>query len=307
MFSLAEHRTERTRNVNASNPIPTDYETFRASIRSFLKEALTPELVRAGERTTSVFSDFEAGRQWQSILHAKGWGAPEWPMEHGGTGWDIQQCYIFLEECKLANAPNPVMMGVQMLGPIPNASRPSGNAITHDVETIAVNNNTTNLAQLDIVNLAVAADSPRLDSVVVVDRPRAARCHQLSAAGLDIAGAVSDPGLQQCLITLPNPIKVKPGERLGQYRPLKTGLTPLTSTVNRDLDTLYRATATPGETRDVVVTLLQQLLPPRGRRDDRLCLLNGGVLPVRAIRHQIHVVRDLVFSRPRGIAYFQSS
>ena len=96
MFSLAEHRTERTRTVNASNPIPTDYDTFRASIREFLKEALTPELIRAGERTTSVFSDFEAGRQWQSILHAKGWGAPEWPIEHGGTGWDIPVSYTHL-------------------------------------------------------------------------------------------------------------------------------------------------------------------------------------------------------------------
>ena len=76
MFSSVEHRTERTRIVNASNPMPTDYETFRTSIRAFLNEALTPELVRAGERTTSVFSDFEAGRRWQSILHAKGWGAP---------------------------------------------------------------------------------------------------------------------------------------------------------------------------------------------------------------------------------------
>ena len=90
MFSSAEHRPERIRTVNASNPIPTDYETFRASIRASLKEALTPELVRAGDRTTSVFSDFDARRRWQSILHAKGWGAPESPMEHGGTGWDIQ-------------------------------------------------------------------------------------------------------------------------------------------------------------------------------------------------------------------------
>ena len=98
MFSSAEHRTERIRTVNASNPIPTDYETFRASIRDFLKEALTPELIRAGQRTTSVFSDFEAGRQWQSILHAKGWGAPEWPMEYGGTEWDI---------CLLYTSPSP--------------------------------------------------------------------------------------------------------------------------------------------------------------------------------------------------------
>ena len=104
--------------MNASNPIPGDYTAFRETVREFLASALTPELARAGERTTSVFSDFEAGRQWQSALHARGWGAPEWPLEHGGTGWDIQQRNIFLEECRLANAPNPVMMGIQMLGPM---------------------------------------------------------------------------------------------------------------------------------------------------------------------------------------------
>lgn len=104
--------------MNASNPLPMNYEEFREAIREFLTTALTPQLRRAGQRTTSVFSDFEAGRQWQSILHAKGWGAPDWPLEYGGTGWDIQQRYIFMEECRLANAPNPVMMGIQMLGPM---------------------------------------------------------------------------------------------------------------------------------------------------------------------------------------------
>ena len=56
--------------MNASNPYPGDYSAFRESVREFLAAGLTPELARAGERTTSVFSDFEAGRQWQSILHA---------------------------------------------------------------------------------------------------------------------------------------------------------------------------------------------------------------------------------------------
>ena len=104
--------------MNASNPIPGDYTAFRATVREFLASALTPELAPPGDRNTSAFSDFEAGRQRQSALHARGWGAPEWPLEHGGTGWDIQQRYIFLEECRLANAPNPVMMGIQMLGPM---------------------------------------------------------------------------------------------------------------------------------------------------------------------------------------------
>ncbi len=96
----------------------TDYEAFRSEVREFLAEALTPELVRAGKRTTSVFSDFHSAMAWQKILHAKGWVAPDWPEEYGGTGWDINERYIFQEECKLANAPGLVMMGLQMLGPM---------------------------------------------------------------------------------------------------------------------------------------------------------------------------------------------
>ena len=96
----------------------TDYNEFRNDVRAFLAEALTPDLVRAGELMTSVFADFEASMKWQRILHDKGWVAPDWPEEYGGTGWDIQQRYIFQEECKLANAPALIAMGLQMLGPM---------------------------------------------------------------------------------------------------------------------------------------------------------------------------------------------
>ena len=96
----------------------TDYNDFREEVRDFLAAELTPELVRAGELTTSVFSDFEAALAWHKILYAKGWVAPDWPEEYGGTGWDINQRYIFQEECKLANAPSVVMMAIQMLGPM---------------------------------------------------------------------------------------------------------------------------------------------------------------------------------------------
>ncbi|MGD2007469.1 MAG: acyl-CoA dehydrogenase family protein [Cellvibrionales bacterium] len=95
-----------------------DYDAFREQVRGFLSEALTPDLRRAGRLTTSVFSDFEAALSWQKKLHAQGWVAPDWPEEYGGPGWDIQQRYIFQEECKLANAPSVVMMGIQMLGPM---------------------------------------------------------------------------------------------------------------------------------------------------------------------------------------------
>ena len=88
----------------------TDYAQFRQEVREFLAKELTPDLVLAGELTTSVFSDFEAALKWHKILHRKGWVAPDWPEEFGGPGWDINQRYIFQEECKLANAPSIVMV-----------------------------------------------------------------------------------------------------------------------------------------------------------------------------------------------------
>ena len=94
------------------------HEAFRDSVRTFLGQALTPELKRAGELTTSVFSDVEAALKWHKLLYAQGWVAADWPEEYGGPGWDIHQRYIFQEECKLANAPSLVMMGIQMLGPM---------------------------------------------------------------------------------------------------------------------------------------------------------------------------------------------
>lgn len=95
-----------------------DKSDFRSTVREFLQQALTPELQRAGRLMTSVFADFEATMRWHKILYAQGWVAPDWPREYGGTGWDINQRYIFQEECKLANAPALLPMGLQMLGPM---------------------------------------------------------------------------------------------------------------------------------------------------------------------------------------------
>jgi len=94
------------------------YDAFREQVRTFLNENLTPELRRAGELTTTVFSDFEASQAWHRILYQQGWVAPDWPVEQGGTGWDVNERYIFQEECKLANAPSLFALGLQMLGPM---------------------------------------------------------------------------------------------------------------------------------------------------------------------------------------------
>jgi len=55
---------------------------------------------------------------WQKILYKKGWAAPTWPVEFGGTGWSQIQRHIFATEMGLIGAPEPVPFGMKMVAPI---------------------------------------------------------------------------------------------------------------------------------------------------------------------------------------------
>jgi acyl-CoA dehydrogenase len=90
---------------------------FRDEVRAFLDASLTPELREAGRRATSVFMEKRYSLAWQKILHAKGWVAPSWPKEYGGTGWSDMQRYIWSAECARAGAPSLAPMGLRMVGP----------------------------------------------------------------------------------------------------------------------------------------------------------------------------------------------
>ena len=61
---------------------------FRDEVRTFLSEKLPADLARAARRATSVFIHPDISLAWQRILHPQGWVAPDWPVEHGGPGWD---------------------------------------------------------------------------------------------------------------------------------------------------------------------------------------------------------------------------
>ena len=91
---------------------------FRDEVRAFLDEKLTPELREAGQLTTSVFTDKKWNLAWQKILYEKGWVAPNWPAEYGGTGWSEMQKYIFASECARAGTPHLSPMGLRMCGPM---------------------------------------------------------------------------------------------------------------------------------------------------------------------------------------------
>ena len=91
--------------------------SFRDEVRTFLEESLTDEIREAGKMVTSVFSPVKEAMAWQTILNNKGWAAPHWPKEFGGTGWSVTQRAIFAEELVRAETPPLVPMGLHMCGP----------------------------------------------------------------------------------------------------------------------------------------------------------------------------------------------
>lgn len=95
-----------------------DDATFLADVRAFLDAALTPELRAAGRRTLGVHADMAACRIWHSRLHARGWIAPAWPVEWGGTGWSARRRFLFDRECALNDAPLLFATGLRSLGPL---------------------------------------------------------------------------------------------------------------------------------------------------------------------------------------------
>ena len=91
---------------------------FREEVRAFLAAHVTPENRRAQALTPGVYAEPEISVPWQQALHARGWGAPAWPKEHGGTGWSLMERYIFETECALAGAPFQHPQGLRMVGPV---------------------------------------------------------------------------------------------------------------------------------------------------------------------------------------------
>jgi alkylation response protein AidB-like acyl-CoA dehydrogenase len=56
--------------------------------------------------------------RWHKILAQKGWVAPEWPVEWGGTNWTVVQRYIFEEECGFVGCPPLMLFGLKMCAPV---------------------------------------------------------------------------------------------------------------------------------------------------------------------------------------------
>lgn len=95
-----------------------ELEAFRAEVRDWLAANLSEEAREAARLAVSVFIEKPYNLAWQKILHAKGWAAPHWPKEYGGTGWSDAQRHIFDSECAAASAPALSPMGLKMVAPV---------------------------------------------------------------------------------------------------------------------------------------------------------------------------------------------
>ncbi|MEP1595703.1 MAG: acyl-CoA dehydrogenase family protein, partial [Halieaceae bacterium] len=88
---------------------------FRDEVRAFFAEQFDEEL-QALLKQPGTYK--EARVIWQKRLHAQGWIAPSWPVEHGGTGWNTTQKFIYETERAAAGIPDVVPFGLTMVGPV---------------------------------------------------------------------------------------------------------------------------------------------------------------------------------------------
>jgi hypothetical protein len=91
---------------------------FQQEVRQFFASALDEELkakLHNAEASTHLKEGME---EYQRRLNAKGWMAPGWPVEHGGTDWSVTQHFIFNSERGKVGAPAPIPFGVTMVAPV---------------------------------------------------------------------------------------------------------------------------------------------------------------------------------------------
>ncbi|MBT3330334.1 MAG: pimeloyl-CoA dehydrogenase large subunit [Rhodospirillaceae bacterium] len=90
---------------------------FRDEAREFLNTKLPKDIQNRVRLNPSYVPNTDT-IAWQKLLHEQGWGAPNWPVEYGGTGWNAVQKYIYDAEYQAADCPRQSPFGISMVGPV---------------------------------------------------------------------------------------------------------------------------------------------------------------------------------------------
>lgn len=94
----------------------SNLDAFETEVQSFIAEHLTPDLNKAAALGFGISR--ADGERWHKAVYNKGWIAPDWPVEQGGTGWTLRQKQIYSNAMALAGAPMIMPFGIDMVGPV---------------------------------------------------------------------------------------------------------------------------------------------------------------------------------------------
>ena len=89
---------------------------FRDEVKTWVKANLPADIRHKVLEHKRLSKDDTV--RWQKILNARGWFAPGWPVEFGGTGLNTVQRHILDEELSAEGAPQIVPFGVSMVAPV---------------------------------------------------------------------------------------------------------------------------------------------------------------------------------------------
>src|SRR5688572_17322187 len=93
-----------------------EQRAFREEVRAFIQARLPAEI---RERLSAGHPPRKQDTvTWQRILNERGWAAPHWPREYGGSALGQTERLILLDELYRAPAPLPQVFNVTMLGPV---------------------------------------------------------------------------------------------------------------------------------------------------------------------------------------------
>ena len=96
--------------------LPKSRQEFVNEVCDFVDQHY-PKTLREKQKNRIEF-DRDDYKLWHGILDQSGWGAVHWPKEHGGTGWDEWNNYLFFSTLVHKNAHQILPFGINMLAPL---------------------------------------------------------------------------------------------------------------------------------------------------------------------------------------------
>lgn len=91
-------------------------QRLQDEVRRFCREEMPAALLDKAHRHQVL--DKADYVQWMQLLHAKGWVAGHWPVEHGGQEWSSLERFVFEDELARKGCPWIIPFGVKYVGPV---------------------------------------------------------------------------------------------------------------------------------------------------------------------------------------------